>query len=57
MARDFSCRTTHKFIRKVSAGYSALPLVCMEAPQKCEKGVHLTDLATWKGAGPLARKD
>lgn len=39
--------TTEKLVRKISAGDIALPLVRMEASQKCAKGVHLSDLAQW----------
>ncbi len=41
VARDFFGLSTDKFIRKVSAGSIALPLVRMEASQKCAKGVDL----------------
>lgn len=47
VAKDFFGLTTDKFIRKVSAGIIALPLVRMEASQKCAKGVHLNDLAAY----------
>ncbi|MDI6025884.1 pyocin activator PrtN family protein [Corticibacterium sp. UT-5YL-CI-8] len=47
VAKDFFGLTTDKFIRKVSAGDIALPLVRMEASQKCAKGVHLNDLALY----------
>ncbi len=47
VARDFFGLTTDKFIRKVSAGSIALPLVRMEASQKCAKGVHVGDLADY----------
>lgn len=47
VAKDFFGLTTEKFIRKVSAGHIALPLVRMEASQKCAKGVHLSDLAVY----------
>lgn len=47
VAKDFFGLTTDKFIRKVSAGVIALPLVRMEASQKCAKGVHLNDLAAY----------
>lgn len=39
--------TTEKLVRKISVGDIALPLVRMEASQKCAKGVHLADLAQW----------
>ncbi|GGB31314.1 hypothetical protein GCM10011324_45920 [Allosediminivita pacifica] len=47
VARDFFGLSTDKFIRKVSAGSIALPLVRMEASQKCAKGVHIDDLAEY----------
>jgi len=50
VAKDFFGLSTDKFIRKVSAGHIALPLVRMEASQKCAKGVHLNDLAEYLDA-------
>jgi hypothetical protein len=49
VCRDyFTHLTVDKFVRKVSAGEIAIPLVRMEAAsQKAAKGVHLTDLAAW----------
>lgn len=47
VAKSFFGLTTDKFVRKVSAGDIALPLVRMEASQKCAKGVHLNDLAAY----------
>ncbi len=47
VAKDFFGLSTDKFIRKVSAGSIALPLVRMEASQKCAKGVHIDDLAEY----------
>lgn len=48
VCRDyFSHLTPEKFVRKVSLGDLAIPLVRMEASQKCAKGVHLTDLAQY----------
>jgi hypothetical protein len=48
VARDFFPEiTTEKFIRKISAGDIALPLVRIEASQKCAKSVPLMDLAEW----------
>ncbi len=48
VCRDyFSHLTPDKFIRKVSLGDLAIPLVRMEASQKCAKGVHLNDLAQY----------
>lgn len=39
--------STDQFIRKCSAGSIKLPLVRMDASQKCAKGVHLQDLAEY----------
>jgi len=39
--------TVDKFIRKVSLGEIALPLVRIESSQKSAKGVHLNDLAAY----------
>jgi Pyocin activator protein PrtN len=36
-----------KFIRKVSAGDVAIPMIRMEASQKTAKGVHINDLADY----------
>lgn len=48
VCRDyFSHLTPIKLIRKISAGDIALPLVRIEASQKCAKGVHLADLARY----------
>jgi hypothetical protein len=47
VARDFFELSTDKFIRKVSAGTIAIPLIRMEASQKCAKGVHINDLAAY----------
>ena len=48
VCRDFFTHlTAEKLIRKISAGEIAIPLVRMEASQKCAKGVHLTDLAAY----------
>ncbi|MBB3995280.1 Ni/Fe-hydrogenase subunit HybB-like protein [Sulfitobacter undariae] len=46
----FSHLTLPKFIRKISEGHLALPLVRMEASQKSAKGVHLQDLADYLDA-------
>ncbi|MER8612617.1 pyocin activator PrtN family protein [Mesorhizobium sp. M0435] len=46
--RDFfSHLTLPKFLRKLSSGDIALPLMRIEASQKCAKGVHLQDLADY----------
>jgi len=48
VCRDFfSHLTVDKFVRKVSAGEIAIPLVRMEASQKAAKGIHLNDLAAY----------
>jgi len=48
VCRDyFSHLTPEKFVRKVSLGEIAIPLVRIEESQKCAKGVHLTDLAAY----------
>ena len=48
VCRDyFSHLTPEKFLRKVSAGEIAIPLVRMESSQKAAKGVHIQDLAEW----------
>jgi hypothetical protein len=41
----FSHLTLPKFLRKLSSGDVALPLMRVETSQKCAKGVHLQDLA------------
>lgn len=51
VCRDFfSHLDVPKFLRKVNAGEIAIPLVRMEASQKCAKGVHLQDLADYLDA-------
>ena len=46
--RDFfSHLTLPKFLRKLSSGEIALPLMRIETSQKCAKGVHLQDLADY----------
>lgn len=48
VCRDyFSHLSPDKFVRKVSAGEIAIPLVRTELSQKCHKGVHLQDLAEY----------
>ena len=42
--------TPIKFLRKVSDGHIALPMVKIEASQKSAKGVHLQDLADYLDA-------
>lgn len=43
----FSHLTLSKFLRKVSEGQIALPMVRIEPSQKSAKGVHLQDLAEY----------
>nr|WP_250809364.1 pyocin activator PrtN family protein [Neorhizobium tomejilense] len=46
VCRDyFSHLSPEKFLRKVTLGEINLPVIRMEASQKCQKGVHLQDLA------------
>jgi hypothetical protein len=48
VCRDyFSHLDSAKFVRKVGAGEIQIPLVRMEASQKCAKGIHLQDLADY----------
>ena len=39
--------SVEKLLRKVQAGEIALPIVRIEGSQKCAKGVHLSDLASY----------
>jgi hypothetical protein len=39
--------TVEKFMRKVTAGEIAIPVVRMESSQKTAKGVHINDLAAY----------
>ena len=58
VARDFFGLTTDKFLRKVSEGIIALPLVRMETSQKCAKGIHIHDLAAFlHQSQPLRRRN
>jgi Pyocin activator protein PrtN len=51
VCRDyFSHLTPPKLVQKISAGEIAIPLVRIETSQKCAKGVHLTDLASYLDA-------
>src|SRR6476661_5280596 len=51
VCRDyFSHLNPTKLVQKISAGEIAIPLVRMEASQKCAKGVHLLDLAKYLDA-------
>ena len=48
VCRDyFAHLNTAKLVHKLSTGQIAIPLVRIEASQKCAKGVHLTDLAKY----------
>lgn len=48
VSRDyFSHLTPGKMLRKVTTGDIELPIVRMEASQKCAKGVHIQDLADY----------
>ncbi len=51
VCRDyFSHLDVPKFVRKVSEGDIAIPMVRMENSQKCAKGIHLQDLADYLDA-------
>lgn len=51
VCRDyFSHLDPAKFVRKVGAGEIAIPMVRMEASQKCANGIHLQDLADYLDA-------
>jgi len=46
LCRDYCNHLTpDKFLRKVTAGEIAIPVVRAETSQKCQKGVYLKDLA------------
>lgn len=48
VCRDyFAHLTPEKFMRKVGLGDIALPVMRVEASQKCYKGVHIQDLADY----------
>lgn len=48
VCRDyFHHLTPAKFLRKVATGEIAIPVVRSEASQKCQKGIHLQDLASY----------
>lgn len=48
VCRDyFSHLTVPQFVRKVSTGDIAIPLVRMERSKKAAKGVHIQDLANY----------
>jgi pyocin activator protein PrtN len=59
VCRDyFSHLNPTKLVQKISAGEIAIPLVRMEASQKCAKGVYLLDLAKYLDARiEAARKE
>lgn len=51
VCRDyFSHLSPEKFLRKVSAGEIAIPVVRSDVSQKCQKGVYLQDLADYLDA-------
>lgn len=51
VCRDyFSHLTPEMFLRKAGNGEIKLPIVRIEASQKCAKGVHLADLAAYLDA-------
>jgi len=52
----FSHLTLDQFLRKVGHGDIALPLIRIEASQKCAKGVHLQDLADYLDTKRAAAK-
>ncbi|ALB94504.1 pyocin activator PrtN family protein [Burkholderia pseudomallei] len=48
VCRDyFSHLTVEQFVRKVSAGEIAIPLLRIEGSKKAAKGVHVEDLAAY----------
>ncbi len=48
VCRDyFSHLTPEKFLRKAGLGEIKIPVLRAEASQKCQKGVHLQDLANY----------
>ena len=48
VCRDYFCHLNPvKLMQKINAGEIAIPLVRMEASQKCAKGIHLVDLARY----------
>lgn len=61
VCRDyFSHLDPAKFVRKVGSGDISIPLVRMEASQKCAKGVYLQDLADYldvRRAAALKERD
>lgn len=51
VCRDFFAHLSpDKFVRKVSAGEIAIPMIRMEESQKAAKGVHVHDLAAYLDA-------
>jgi len=57
VCRDyFSHLNATTLVRKISSGEIAIPLVRIEASQKCAKGVHLLDLANYLDARVEAAK-
>jgi pyocin activator protein PrtN len=59
VCRDyFSHLNPTKLVQKINAGEIEIPLVRMEASQKCAKGIHLLDLAKYIDARvEAARKE
>lgn len=59
VCRDYFCHLTPvKLIAKISAGDIPIPLVRIENSQKCAKGIHLQDLASYlDGRTAAARKE
>jgi hypothetical protein len=54
----FSHLSTNKLIQKLSVGEIPIPLVRIEASQKCAKGIYLIDLANYLDARiAAARKE
>jgi pyocin activator protein PrtN len=54
----FSHLNTNKLIQKLSVGEIPIPLVRIEASQKCAKGIYLVDLANYLDARiAAARKE
>ncbi|RQQ54277.1 pyocin activator PrtN family protein [Burkholderia stagnalis] len=48
VCRDyFAPLTLPSLMRKISSGDIALPVIRMERSQKCAKGVHISDLASF----------
>lgn len=52
----FSHLSPNKLIQKLSVGEIPIPLVRMEASQKCAKGIYLVDLANYLDARMAAAR-